>query len=147
MQGLSLATIKLRLIYNTLPTLPDAGVSPTHPFKDTLIARAKRDHRFREALLQECVSAFKEGDHELGEMLLQWIASTIPLRLDLGSGVCVRLLRSLQCESVLIEAGRVIAAPPAFATQLIRCGWAECALHPTQIALMSSDTTDQSPRV
>ena len=49
----------------------------TKLFKDTVTARVERDPAFREALFQETMSAFIEGDTVLGKSLLGDLVNSI----------------------------------------------------------------------
>ena len=43
----------------------------TREFKDTVAARAQRDHRFREALFTEAINAYLAGDTGVGKAVLR----------------------------------------------------------------------------
>ena len=50
----------------------------TRDFKETVLARAKRDHAFREGLLKEGVECLLSGDVETGKVVLRdYINATI----------------------------------------------------------------------
>ena len=43
----------------------------THDFKETIRARAQRDHKFRQALLREAVESILNGDLDAGKAVLR----------------------------------------------------------------------------
>jgi hypothetical protein len=43
----------------------------TRDFKETVMARAQRDHRFREALFSEAINAYLSGDTATGKAMLR----------------------------------------------------------------------------
>ena len=62
----------------------------TREFKETLMLRARRDIKFRRALLKEAVEAFLSGDLETGKSVLRdYINATITFeRLARSLGKC-----------------------------------------------------------
>ena len=50
----------------------------THDFKETIRARAQKDHKFRQALLREAVESYLNGDLETGKAVLRdYVNATI----------------------------------------------------------------------
>jgi DNA-binding phage protein len=43
----------------------------TRDFKETVMARAQRDHKFREALFSEAINAYLSGDTATGKAMLR----------------------------------------------------------------------------
>jgi DNA-binding phage protein len=46
-------------------------VGLTRDFKETVMARVQRDHRFREALFSEAINAYLSGDTATGKAMLR----------------------------------------------------------------------------
>jgi len=55
-----------------------AGMALTREFQETIVARARRDTKFRDAMFAEAINACLSGDTQTGEAMLRDLVCVFP---------------------------------------------------------------------